>query len=245
MPYPEEMVAPMRAELTTAGVQELRTPAEVDAFFARAFARSPGDRFQSAKELAAAFSAVARGQDGVNADTMTVAGVLAYLAWLSLGLFALLLAVILVGVASYVVPLSIAERRQQLVRQEVDTLYAHFRGLTSGTKELKLHRRRRGDFLDSLTATGDRLRRVDLKAESLLAFAGQWGQFLIFAVLGLLIFVAPRFLPLGSEARTGFILLLADVFVLFSIDLRRGGGGDREDFVLHEPESDGSGAALA
>ncbi|MCB1184356.1 BrxA/BrxB family bacilliredoxin, partial [bacterium] len=34
MPYPEEMVAPMRAELTTAGVQELRTPAEVDAFFA-------------------------------------------------------------------------------------------------------------------------------------------------------------------------------------------------------------------
>ena len=45
--------------------------------------------------------------------------------------------------------------------------------------------------------------------------------------------------------RTGFILLLADVFVLFSIDLRRGGGGDREDFVLHEPESDGSGAALA
>lgn len=34
MPYPEEMVAPMRAELTTAGVQELRTPGEVDTFFA-------------------------------------------------------------------------------------------------------------------------------------------------------------------------------------------------------------------
>ncbi len=33
MPYPEQMVAPMRAELTTAGVQELRTPAEVDEFF--------------------------------------------------------------------------------------------------------------------------------------------------------------------------------------------------------------------
>ena len=34
MPYPEQMVAPMRAELTTAGVQELRTAAEVDDFFA-------------------------------------------------------------------------------------------------------------------------------------------------------------------------------------------------------------------
>lgn len=33
MPYPEAMVAPMRAELTTAGVVELRTPADVDGFF--------------------------------------------------------------------------------------------------------------------------------------------------------------------------------------------------------------------
>jgi putative YphP/YqiW family bacilliredoxin len=35
MPYPEQMVAPMRSELTAAGVRELRTPAEVDEFFAQ------------------------------------------------------------------------------------------------------------------------------------------------------------------------------------------------------------------
>lgn len=34
MPYPEEMVAPMRAELVDMGVRELRTADEVDAFFA-------------------------------------------------------------------------------------------------------------------------------------------------------------------------------------------------------------------
>ncbi len=34
MPYPEQMVAPMRAELTTFGVQELRNAGEVDAWFA-------------------------------------------------------------------------------------------------------------------------------------------------------------------------------------------------------------------
>jgi putative YphP/YqiW family bacilliredoxin len=33
MPYPEEMVAPMREELVRAGARELRTAAEVDAFF--------------------------------------------------------------------------------------------------------------------------------------------------------------------------------------------------------------------
>lgn len=34
MPYPEQLVAPMRAELTSAGVHELRTPADVNAWFA-------------------------------------------------------------------------------------------------------------------------------------------------------------------------------------------------------------------
>ncbi len=35
MPYPEQLVAPMRAELTSAGVRELRTAGEVDDWFAQ------------------------------------------------------------------------------------------------------------------------------------------------------------------------------------------------------------------
>ena len=34
MPYPEALVAPMRAELTSAGIKELRTAADVDTFMA-------------------------------------------------------------------------------------------------------------------------------------------------------------------------------------------------------------------
>jgi len=34
MPYPEELVRPMRLELTSAGVKELKTAAEVDTFMA-------------------------------------------------------------------------------------------------------------------------------------------------------------------------------------------------------------------
>ncbi len=36
MPYPEQLVAPMRAELTRLGVQELKSATEVDAFFGKA-----------------------------------------------------------------------------------------------------------------------------------------------------------------------------------------------------------------
>ena len=32
MPYPEPFIAPMRAELTSVGARELRTPEDVDAF---------------------------------------------------------------------------------------------------------------------------------------------------------------------------------------------------------------------
>lgn len=35
MPYPEELVAPMRKELSSAGVQELRSAADVDNFMAQ------------------------------------------------------------------------------------------------------------------------------------------------------------------------------------------------------------------
>ena len=35
MPYPEELVAPMRKELVDAGVQELRDPAAVDEFLSQ------------------------------------------------------------------------------------------------------------------------------------------------------------------------------------------------------------------
>ncbi len=36
MPYPELMIAPMREELTRLGIEELMTPADVDAFMVRA-----------------------------------------------------------------------------------------------------------------------------------------------------------------------------------------------------------------
>ena len=41
MPYPEEFIAPMRAELTNAGVRELRSPSEVEAALATGVFGSP------------------------------------------------------------------------------------------------------------------------------------------------------------------------------------------------------------
>lgn len=40
MPYPELMIAPMRNELTRLGIEELRTPQDVDAFMERAKGRT-------------------------------------------------------------------------------------------------------------------------------------------------------------------------------------------------------------
>ena len=64
LPFPGDQMGDVIVKICTEApppVSSLRPDlgADLDAFFARAFARSPNDRFQSAKELAQAFSAVA------------------------------------------------------------------------------------------------------------------------------------------------------------------------------------------
>ena len=64
MPYPEDMVAPMRAELTSFGVQELRTAEEVDTFFAD----KTGTAFDPASILRPAPPVLLKGDEEIEYD---------------------------------------------------------------------------------------------------------------------------------------------------------------------------------
>jgi len=57
--------------------------------------------------------------------------------------------------------------RLRLAREEADKLFAHFRALTEGVKELKLHRSRRGKFLSGcIQAATENFSRHNVAAES-------------------------------------------------------------------------------
>lgn len=138
-----------------------------------------------------------------------VTGCLVYLGWLSpaaLGAVALMLAV---GIATYQLPTRRGARWQREQRELAERLWRHFGGVTGGIKELKLHAGRRGALMDELAQTGDGVRRAAVRATTLFAAAAGWGQMVIFALLGTVVFVLPALQPsVRPEALTGYALVL-------------------------------------
>ena len=99
------------------------------------------------------------------------------------------------------------QRRRVHEREAQDSLFKHFRGITEGIKELKLHFVRREAFLrDEVAPTASLARELQLRTSNTFAAASSWGMFLFFIFIGLLIFVLPRVSPLGSVSLMGYTL---------------------------------------
>jgi putative ATP-binding cassette transporter len=110
----------------------------------------------------------------------------------STGLIILTLA-LSVGVTGYLIISRRAKHYTKLAREEWDTLLKHYRALTSGTKELKLHRERRQEFLsEDLYGSSLLLARLRNNEALVFLFASNWGQVFGFAVLGAIIFGLPH-----------------------------------------------------
>jgi putative ATP-binding cassette transporter len=138
-----------------------------------------------------------------------VAGSLAYLGWLSWRLLLVILILLVLGAATYQVPLIAGGRHMRRFRQAGDVLFGSFRGLTDGTKELKLNGRRRAAFLSRLEAQAVQLRDLGVSAITLLSLATNWGQLLIFVTLGgLLFFEGGSPDPAQRQVLNGFVLVL-------------------------------------
>jgi putative pyoverdin transport system ATP-binding/permease protein len=143
-------------------------------------------------------------------DAALILGCLFYLGWLSLGI--LLATVAFLIVAIFIVQLLINKAFSLFVmaREEGDSLMKHFRGITEGIKELKLHQQRREDFLEfELQATADALRKYRVRTQKILAFTNTLGEFLFFMLLGLLVFGIPHLMPTSAPILSGYVLTIA------------------------------------
>lgn len=137
-----------------------------------------------------------------------VVGCLAYLSWLSWQVLAVTLVFMLVGIVTYQLPLQAGIRRQRVAREMQDEMFAHFRGLTQGIKELKIHHLRRDDFHGSLRKTADRARELAASARKIFIAANSWGSLLFFVLVGLVLYFAPAVIDMDREAMTGYVLVL-------------------------------------
>jgi putative ATP-binding cassette transporter len=136
-----------------------------------------------------------------------IAGCLIYLGWLSRPLLLMVLVYMVVGILSYHLPLKRAMRHFRLMREQWDLLFKALRALTEGTKELKLNRPRRREFLSRhLEPTLKAIQHYGIQGNTLAFAASHWGLILFFVFIGMAVFGASVFLNVDSQTLTGYTL---------------------------------------
>jgi putative pyoverdin transport system ATP-binding/permease protein len=153
----------------------------------------------------------------------------AYLAWLSWKILASVAILILLGGVGYRLMVQRAFRFLTYARAEEDRLFGYFRALTEGIKELKLHRNRRSAFYRNIHDTTETYQEHNVAAETCFIAAQNWNHLLYFALIGVILFVVPRFAVITRETLTGYVVTslylmgpLAGVMTSFSLFGRAG-----------------------
>ena len=161
----------------------------------------------------------------VSVNVAILIGGAVYLGMLSWQILVGVFGIIILGAIGYRLIVASAFRSLHIAREEEDKLFGYFRALTEGIKELKLHRSRRGAFFtQNIQATTEIYQRHNVAAEVRFIGSQSWSHLLYFALIGLILFLAPSILPISHKALTGYVLAtlylmgpLAGVMTSFSL----------------------------
>lgn len=134
---------------------------------------------------------------------------LGYLAWLSVALFALFTVILVVGLVGYHFAERVPLQRMVGLREKLDHLYAHFRDLIEGTRELQLNARRGQRFVDEVIATDARtFERLFIQAMTRYTWVANVGMVLFYVAIGGLLFIVPLWQTQSLSVLTTFTLIL-------------------------------------
>lgn len=142
-------------------------------------------------------------------NSALVVGTLIYMGSLSWTLLGIVSGFVVLGIATYQLPIIKVEKIFRLARREADVLQSNFRGLTQGIKELKMHAGRRDAFMSAgLEKTARSLMKQNFTGLNLYTAASSWGQVLVFVVIGLIVFFLPAIHPVTTSTLMGYTLAL-------------------------------------
>lgn len=134
---------------------------------------------------------------------------LIYLGWLSRGVLVVVLLLLALAITIYQLAVAKAMGYYRLARLDGDALFGHFRAITTGTKELKLHRRRRETFINVLLkSTAASARGHNISGATLYSLAASSGQALMYTIIAIVLFGLPRGQNLDAQVLTGYTLTL-------------------------------------
>lgn len=142
-------------------------------------------------------------------NVAVVAGCGVYLAWLSWPLFLGAAGVTLLGALVSKILHDRAFRVIHAAREARARLFEHFRSLTTGLKELMMHRARREALVrEKIHAAADDYRRSNLAATTHYTLAEGWLQALYHGIVGLLLFAFPLVARPSPEAVTAYVFTM-------------------------------------
>jgi putative pyoverdin transport system ATP-binding/permease protein len=131
------------------------------------------------------------------------------MAWFSWKLFLAVIIYLAIGAALYQWGVLRAARYIKLAREGADSLMKHFRALTDGMKELKLHNNRRDAFMNKvLEPTATSVMEYNLQANNLYVGNAASGQLLVFLLIGLLLFGPGRAFQVSTQTLIAYTLLV-------------------------------------
>ncbi len=142
-------------------------------------------------------------------DLAIITSCLIYLAYLSSSIFAI--TIVLIGMSLVLIQFMILQANQLFrgARAENDRLLELFRSITDGIKELKLHWQRRQEFIDlDLKESAGISRDRNIRALQIFSVAATFGQLIFFAIMGILIFIMPKYIQLTPAMLSGYVLTL-------------------------------------
>ncbi|MDC6169765.1 cyclic peptide export ABC transporter [Paucibacter sp. XJ19-41] len=141
-------------------------------------------------------------------NAIIVSGCLVYMAYLSWQVFVAAVLVIGLGSAGYHLAHVRAIKHLELASHEQDRLFGHFKALVDGAKELRLNRAKRTTFADDVLGRSiETVREQRTLGMSIFMVATSWGSFLIYAFIGLVLFVLVADVPDRARVMTGFALV--------------------------------------
>lgn len=140
-------------------------------------------------------------------DLATVAGCLLFIILLSWKMALFVCGLATFTIAVYRLFLLRARVQLALARDDQDQLFRHFRAITDGVKELKLHYQRRQAFLqeDLQTSAAD-YRRHNVRGLSLFTVIVNFGNLILFLALGLVVFALPQLFTVSPQIISTYLL---------------------------------------
>ncbi|WDE09221.1 cyclic peptide export ABC transporter [Thalassomonas viridans] len=142
-------------------------------------------------------------------STVTIIGMLGYLAFLNVIVFFVVLAAIFFGIFLFQIPVGMVQGLYQQARKLKDTIQEGIQGLVYGAFELKLDERKSKNYIkEEIIEPQEKSVKLEKIGDAIIHLAGTSSDLLSFFIIGGIVFILPAYIELPVANSFGIVMAL-------------------------------------